>query len=378
MNQEPNLRSFRLGIDGDALKAPVSGVGQYVFHVARELESLFPNAELFAYSRLAASSLRLPSARWVVRQEPHPQLRRLPSFVWLKTRGRQLAQKDALDVFWAGRTIHPGLGKPTRTLVTVHDLNHRIVPETMQAATRLSHALWFERDLRSADAIVANSRGTASRLAQLLGIKARAVCRPGLDARFRTPSESERERSRALLAELGIRPPYYLCVATLEPRKNVDRVFSAFLNLTAGGKLRDYQLVVVGARGWHNAALYERMVAARERGVVLAGYVADELMPGLYSEASALLFPSTYEGFGMPVLEARACGTPAVISRIPELLEAAEASTHAIDPTTEQLESAMLRLQDNTQRHVSPVDRDTCGWRHSAFGMAQTLEALLG
>jgi glycosyltransferase involved in cell wall biosynthesis len=378
MNQTPNTRPFRLGIDGDALKAPLSGVGHYVFNIARELELLFPRAELFAYSRLDAAALRLPSDRWTVRQEPRRQLRRLPSFLWLKTRGRQLAQRDALDVFWAGRTIHPGLPKPTQTLVTVHDLNHRIVPQTMQASTRLSHALWFERDVRSATLVVANSAGTASRLDSTLGVKAGAICLPGLDPRFRLPSNSERDQSRAQLAALGIRPPYYLCVATLEPRKNVDRVLSAFLTLTARGELRGHQLVIAGARGWSNTSLYQRLEAARDRGVVLTGYVADELMPGLYSEANALLFPSTYEGFGMPVLEARACGTPAVISCIPELLEAAASDAHAIDPTTEQIARAMLRLEDNTQRHVTPVDQGTCGWDHSALSMARAIEEMLG
>jgi hypothetical protein len=107
--------ALRIGIDGEALRTPLSGVGQYVLQLCRELEALLPDAQLFAYARLPAERLALPSPRWTLRRERHAALRRLPSFLWLKTRGAALARRDELDVFWAGRTLHPRLGAPVRT-----------------------------------------------------------------------------------------------------------------------------------------------------------------------------------------------------------------------------------------------------------------------
>ena len=96
---------MRLGIDGEALRLPLSGVGQYVHNLCQELEQLWPQAEFFAYARIAAERLALPSPRWKLRQERNAALRKLPSFLWLKTRGAALCREDKIDVFWAGRTL---------------------------------------------------------------------------------------------------------------------------------------------------------------------------------------------------------------------------------------------------------------------------------
>src|SRR6266571_2048114 len=176
---------MRLGIDGEALRLPLSGVGHYVHRLCTELERLWPQAEFFAYARLGAERLALPSPRWQLRQEPHEALRRLPSFLWLKTRGAALCREDHLDVFWAGRTLHPRLPRSVRTVSTVHDLNHLLVPQTMEWPTRASHRLWFGGDLACADIVLANSRGTAQRLRERLGIVADDVVLPGVHEHFR-------------------------------------------------------------------------------------------------------------------------------------------------------------------------------------------------
>ena len=110
------MKSLRIGIDGDALRAPLSGVGHYIFNLARELDELLPEASFIAYSRLPAGNLKLPSPRWRLQSEPLAAFRRLPSFVWLKTRCRAMCASDRLDVFWAGRTLHPGLKGAVRTV----------------------------------------------------------------------------------------------------------------------------------------------------------------------------------------------------------------------------------------------------------------------
>src|SRR5260370_1715445 len=124
------MDSLRIGIDGDALRAPLSGVGYYIFNLCRELDALLPEALFIAYSRLPAAAVLLPSPRWQLRSEPVVALRRLPSFVWLKTRCRAMCSSDRIDVFWAGRTLHPRLVGGVPTVCSVHYLNYLVLPET--------------------------------------------------------------------------------------------------------------------------------------------------------------------------------------------------------------------------------------------------------
>ena len=363
---------LRIGIDGEALRAPLSGVGQYVLQLARGLDELLPDALFFAYARLPAERLVLPSPRWVLRQEAWPPLRRLPSFAWLKTRGARLCRRDRLDVFWGGRTLHPHLGAPVRTVCTVHDLNHLIVPETMERATRWSHRLWFRGDVEAADVVVSNSLGTAQRLGSLLGVPVQGVVTPGLGAQFKPLAEAQRPAALAALRALGIEPPYLLSVATLEPRKNVEALFRAFVDLRRRDELPACQLVLAGARGWQDDELLAELRAAQGDGVVLPGFVPDALMPALYGCAHALVCPSRYEGYGMPVLEARACGTPVVVSDIPELRESGGAHALLISPTAAGIRIGLQRAMRLTP-HVEPGLNERHSWRRQA----QLLAALM-
>lgn len=334
----------KLGIDGDALRKPLSGVGQYIFNLCRELETLLPDTRFYVYTRLSADEIALPSTRWTVRRESWSLARKLPSFLWLKLRGSRLAKRDQLDVFWAGRTIHPGKRSAKRVVVTVHDLNHHLVPETMEKVTLYSHLLWFDRDVRSAAMILTNSQGTSDRLQHWVGRGADAIVYPGVRDDFRPLDPNQREAALTALKEKGVVPPYVLAVSTLEPRKNIGPLIEAFVRLKKRKELRDHRLVLVGARGWQNQALARTIEANADQGIVLPGYVADDLMPAVFALAEVLVMPSLYEGFGMPVLEARAVGTPVIVSDVPELKEAADGQAQIVATDTQGLEAALAQL----------------------------------
>jgi glycosyltransferase involved in cell wall biosynthesis len=363
------MMSLRVGIDGDALRAPLTGVGQYIFNLSRELDGLLPQASFIAYSRLPAAAVQLPSGRWQLRSEPVNAFRRLPSFLWLKTRCRAMCGTDKLDVFWAGRTLHPRLAGSVRTVCSVHDLNYLVVPETMQFQSRWSSRLWFRGDVLSADCVLANSHGTAERIRAMIGAKVSGVVLPGVALQFQPRQSGGETESPEVLSRLGVKRPYLLSVATPEPRKNLDAVLRAYTELKREGQLRNHQLVLAGPTGWKNRGLKRRLAEASAYGLILAGYVPDELMPILYSEADALVFPSLYEGFGMPVLEARTCGTRVVTTDIPELREAGDQYVVYAEPTVEGVKGGILRAISSPK----PPPATGHSWKEAAQILAREL-----
>jgi glycosyltransferase involved in cell wall biosynthesis len=360
---------LRIGIDGDALRAPLSGVGRYVFNLSRELDALLPDALFIAYSRLPAAALHLPSPNWQLRTEPVIAFRRLPSFVWLKTRCRAMCASDRVDVFWAGRTLHPSLAGDVRTVCTVHDLNYLVVPETMQFQSRWSSRLWFRRDILKADCVLANSCGTAERLRTMVGAQVSEVVPPGVTPQFHPPRPTSEVEISENLFRLGVKQPYLLSVATQEPRKNVDLLLRAYIDLKRAGVLSEHRLVLAGPAGWKNKSLQQRLREANAHGLVLAGYVPDESMPMLYAGADALVFPSSYEGFGMPVLEARACGARVVTTDIPELREAGDEYVIYVEPTLDGIKAGIVRAISSPK----PPSRVRQTWKDSARILARAL-----
>lgn len=364
----------RIGIDGDALRKPLSGVGQYIFNLCCELDKLLPETEFFIYTRLVEEEIAVPAARWQVRRETNSLARKIPSFLWIKTRGVALAKKDNLDIFWAGRTIHPGLKAARKVVITVHDLNHKLVPETMQLATRLSHQLWFDKDVLSATKVFTNSQGTSNRLQEWAGRGADCVIHPGVSENFQPLDAAQKSEAALALSQLGIEAPYMLAVSTLEPRKNMAVLIDAFVQLKQTGTIVDHQLVLVGARGWQNKELADKIGENQQFGIVLPGYVADELMPSIYALAEVLIMPSLYEGFGMPVVEARAVNTPVIISDVPELIEASAGEATVIQADVTSLKQAIINTLD-TPAANRLVQTAPASWHDSAQQLATGLLA---
>ncbi|HSB21609.1 MAG TPA: glycosyltransferase family 1 protein, partial [Burkholderiaceae bacterium] len=206
----------------------------------------------------------------------------------------------------------------------------------------------------------------------LLGIPVHGVVTPGLDGRFRPFDDDDRTAGLVALRRFGIEPPYLLSVATLEPRKNVEALVRAFLSLRRRNQLPDCRLVLAGAHGWHDKRLLNLLRDVRDHGVILPGFLPDALMPALYACAKALVCASIYEGFGMPVLEARACGTPVVVSDTPELREAGGAHAVFVEPTVSGIRHGLMRAM-KLPRAIEPGLAERHSWRRQS----QLLAALM-
>jgi glycosyltransferase involved in cell wall biosynthesis len=190
----------------------------------------------------------------------------------------------------------------------VHDLVPLHHPEWVHARTRRMHAAKYRHAARACDVVMVNSRYTGDDVAETLGVPNERihVAHPGVDEGFVPDGER---------AELG--RPYALTVATLEPRKNLETLLEAKTELA---------LAVAGAAGWGEQPKLDRA------DVIRLGYTPHAELPRLYRGASVFVYPSLYEGFGMPVVEAMACGVPAVVSSHPSLDEASGDAAVRVDP----------------------------------------------
>jgi glycosyltransferase involved in cell wall biosynthesis len=265
-----------------------------------------------------------------------------------------------LDVFHFSDWMYPPQGGGVRA-TTVHDLVPLRFPEWVEPETLRLHRRKYEHAARTCDRIFVNSRITAGEVVELLGVPEErvVVAHPGVDPVFRPAGER---------ADLG--GPYVLAVSTLEPRKNLPALVAAF------GELRrrrpELTLAIAGLEGW------ERTPLAAE-GVRLLGFVPDEELARLYRGAAAFAYPSRFEGFGMPVVEALASGVPTVVSSHPSLDESAGDVALRADPDDPQafadaLEAALEAPRGAGVQHASRFTWRACG----AAVLAGYEEALRG
>jgi glycosyltransferase involved in cell wall biosynthesis len=229
---------------------------------------------------------------------------------------------------------------------------------------------------RAAEAVITPTEAVRREVCEHLGVPPSKVFAVHEAARecFRP---MERGEAAGVLAELGIGGEFLLAVGTIEPRKNLltlVRAFEEFLRERPASGLR---LVVAGGRGWLSGPLFESIERspARER-VVLAGYVPDEQLRALYSACAAFVYPSLYEGFGLPPLEAMSCGAPVVAGWTPAVAEVSGGAARLFDPRDHgQLARALLELLDDepARRALSEA-----GLRRAAhFSWAHTARATL-
>jgi glycosyltransferase involved in cell wall biosynthesis len=327
-----------------AVSAGMTGVGHYAREMILRLPEIDPETTYVAWYLSARRLLR--PWRWDRRFFPgHPNLVErwtpIPATWFERTAMRYeqppLERLIRFDVLWATNFVPP----PTRSrrlVLTVHDLAFRRFPDSAPMATRR----WLtrlDRALRQAAEIVTPSEATRADLVDLYPVDAERVTaiHHGVDHhRFHPASPPEVHRVRR---KFGIDGPYLLFVGGLEPRKNLPALLRAYATLP--DDLRP-ALVLAGASvPWNpegrdalTGALGRLPADARAR-VVLTGYIADPDRAPLYTGAEALAFPSRYEGFGFPVLEAMACGTPVVTSNVSSLPEVAGPDAVLVDPSDE-------------------------------------------
>lgn len=275
--------------------------------------------------------------------------------------------KEKLDVLFIPAHTSPLVHKPgLKTVVTVHDLGAEYLPKAHQLKQQL-YLKWITKfQLKSATKLIAVSRATKNDLVKKVGVNPQKieVIYEGYDQKlFKRVEDLSRAKSRDDTLVNSLTPysrrdqgsersegSYFLFVGTVQPRKNLERLIKAF-HLFSQQAL-DFKLVIAGSKGWLADEIYSLPKRLGiEKQVKFLGYVPDENLPTLYSGATALVFPSLFEGFGLPIIEAQACGTPVLTSNISSMPEVANKGAILVDPyKVEEIASGMMKMIDNKMR----------------------------
>ena len=363
---------MRIAFDGTTLRPGRTGVGYYtehlLQHLAREVEST--GDELVVVSNCPIDTQApLPAHVRVHRGHQFPV-----RLGWMQMRAARALDAIKADVAHFTNGMIP-LAAPVSTVVTIHDMSLRLYPQCHPVRRLLLNRPLMQVAMRRASAIVTVSNSTRRDLLRLhmLPPDRVSVVHEAASPAFRRIRD--RARLETVRAKYGLPERFLLYVGTIEPRKNLGRLVAAFGQARAAGI--PHHLVCVGPYGWSSrdlTGLIERL--ALTPYVHFTGYVPFEDLPALYNLGELFVFPSLYEGFGLPVVEAMACGTPVITANSSSLGEIAGDAAITVDPlSTDALAQAIRGLATDEAYRRDLSER---GWlRARTFSWTQTAKEML-
>lgn len=369
---------MRIGIDYTAAVRQGAGIGRYTRQLvtaATALDSQNEYVLIVAGAGIpdAASRVGPVARRANVRVVILPVSDRILNGLWHRLRlplWVELAG-GAMNVFHSPDFTLPPVRR-AQTILTVHDLSFIRVPECAHPKLRSYLMRAVPASVRRADIVLADSECTRADVIELLNVNPDRVevVYPGVEQRFR--HERDVRVLRAVRMRYALPERFVLGLGTLQPRKNLERLIEAYgrLHGEVGSQIK---LVIAGGAGWMYQSIFRRVEElGLQDAVCFPGYVADPDLPALYTMAELFAFPSLYEGFGLPPLEAMACGTPVVTSNVSSLPEVVGDAALMVDPLdVAALADAMRRALSGRPLREEMVQRGTAQarrftWRRAA------------
>jgi len=372
-----------VGLDAHLLSLDATyraaGASRYIYQLLEHLPAVDRNLRLHAY--LADPRVALPG--WTYHRSRWPTWRPAVRILWEQVALPIEARRDGLRLVHAPFCVGP-LSGSCPLVVSIHDLSFYRYPELCQPANRRYLQQATRLSAQRARLVLASSASTRDDVVEILKVPHErvAVVHLGVDDTLRPVTD--RQRLTAFRESHGLPEHMILYLGTLEPRKNLPTLLGAYARL-CGQPGFAHRLVIAGGKGWY----YDEVEAAVQRygladRVLFPGYVADAELPLWYSAADLFVYPSLYEGFGLPPLEALACGTPVVTSSVSSLPEVVGDAALTVPPLDEGgLATAMERLLNDGELAATFRERGLrraaeMSWRRVARETAQQYRKVLG
>lgn len=338
---------MRIGIDATAMPPQRVGAGNYILNLVKFLAEADQNDYIiFAKHQDVALFQAMHNHRSIV---PSASASRVGRILWEQVILPMEIRRWRIDVFHSPHYTMPIIAK-CKSVVTFHDMTFFLYPHMHQAYKRLFFKLAIQLSARRANAIIADSESSRQDVINILNVDPHRVFTVplGVAPHFRPidqPAALARIRQKYRLPEQMI-----LYVGVLEPRKNLPTLIRAFKSLVERGSA--YKLVIAGRKGWMYDGLF-RTINKLDlvNRVIFTGYVPEEELPLIYHAADLVVYPSVYEGFGLPVLEAMACGVPVITSNVSSMPEIVGNAGILVNPyRPEELAEAMYQILENADR----------------------------
>ncbi|MCG3203801.1 MAG: D-inositol-3-phosphate glycosyltransferase [Elusimicrobia bacterium] len=318
---------MRIGVDTRPLREKqTSGIPMYVRSLLESLASIDSKNEYILYCHKDFNT-PLPGPNFRKRSGA---LTRFGN-IWMQTELPFWLKQDRVDVFWGTQHVLPVfMEKHIKGVLTVHDLVQYAFPDTMKMKNLWINKIIIPPSVHRADVIVAESNWTIADVKKFINPKNKIMKTVYLGVGPTFFSRDKETSRKKIKEQYGIDAPFLLTVGTFEPRKNIAGLFRAF-SLIAD-KI-PHHLAVVGQKGWKNKKITEEISGSRIKNRIhLLGFVPDDILPEAYSASDLFVFPSLYEGFGFPPLEAMACAVPVVASNVSSIPEVVGDAAMLVNP----------------------------------------------
>ncbi|MBU2477196.1 glycosyltransferase family 4 protein, partial [Candidatus Micrarchaeota archaeon] len=312
---------MKIGIIADSIREKRTGIGNYTFNLIHELKKINTNNQKNQYYLIdnATSKTHVDSEKTIIIKNPLKKISKV-YFWYLYTALKLRGIEKKFDLIH-NPSQAPTFFKIKNNVITVHDITPILFPEKHSFIRSLIYRLFMGRTLKNAKKIIADSESTKKDLIKVFKLPEEKikVIYLGVNENFKIITNKKKlDESKE---KFSLFFPFILTVSTLEPRKNIPNLIRAFSTLKKEKKIRQ-KLVVAGQKGWKYKEIFDlTRKLGMEKEIIFLGYISEDKLICIYNLADLFVFPSFYEGFGFPVLEAMKCGCPVITSNVSSLPE---------------------------------------------------------
>ncbi|GAA0129021.1 glycosyltransferase family 1 protein [Methanococcus maripaludis] len=334
---------MKIGIIADRLNRPLTGIGNYIYNLITEISISNKNIYIINYEE----NKIVPNVNKITIKNPVSRISNKSFYFWHLYLNYYLKKTNLdLDIIHSPENATPFTTIRSKKVITVYDDIPFHFPEYFTKSTRYRHELLLQKTLNSSDKIISISENTKRDVINHFKIPEDKIKVIPLAANENFKKVDENETSK-IKSKYNINFPFILYVGTLEPRKNIPSLLNAFYIIKKQGI--PHKLVIAGGKGWKYKEIFETIDKLNlQNDVIFTGYVPDEDLPGLYNAADLFVYPSLYEGFGLPPLEAMQCGTPVITSNTSSLPEVVGDAGIMINPyDVDELANKMYEVLTN-------------------------------